>query len=333
MPAEWAPHERTLMAWPCRAELWRRRITQAEDDYAVIAQVIAEFEPVTMLARPSDAERAVERCGPKVEVVEMPLDDSWVRDTGPIYVTGEGRRVAVDFAFNGWGGRYQPYDDDAALVARWCEHTGEARHAVDLVLEGGAIAVDGDGTLLTTEQCLLNPNRNPGLGRDDIESVLSATLGIERVIWLPYGLDDRDTDGHVDTVACFTRPGVVLVQGCDDPTWRDYERSALTRARLVESVDAAGRALEVLDVPVLAVSELDGERFAVPYLNLYVVNGGVIVPVTGHPADDAMLDVIAGAFPGRRVVGVPGVVLAYGGGGPHCITQQVPEPVGGLPWT
>ncbi len=325
MPAEWAAHERTLMAWPCRAELWGQRLHRAEHDYAAVALAISEFEPVTMLARPPDAERAAEACGPKVDVVEVPLDDSWVRDTGPIYVTGDGRRVAVDFTFNAWGNKFEPYADDAALVERWCERTGDERRVVDMVLEGGAIAVDGEGTLLTTEQCLLNPNRNPSMNRAEIEAVLADTLGAETVVWLPYGLDDRDTDGHVDTVACFTKPGTVLLQGCDHPGWRDYDRLAETRRVLAAASGNDGRAIEIVDVPVLPLTEFDGELYAVPYLNGYVVNGGVIVPVTGHPADGEMLAIIAAAFPDRRVVPVPGAILAYGGGGPHCITQQVPQ--------
>lgn len=324
MPAEWAPHERTLIAWPCRAELWGDHLGEAEDDYAAIAQAIAEYEPVTVLARPVDAERAAERCGPKVDLVEVALDDSWVRDTGPLYVTGEGRRVAVDPVFNGWGEKYHPHADDAALVERWCKRTGDARRPLDLVLEGGAITVDGEGTLITTEQCLLHPNRNPTLSRRAIERLLAEGLGATRVVWVPYGLDDRDTDGHVDTVACFSGLATVLVQGCDDPSWRDHDRLAVTRRCLDGAPDVAGRPLQLVDLAVLPVIEVDGEPFAAPYVNLYVANGAVFVPVTDHPADVTMLEVVAGAYPDRRVVPVPGRMLAYGGGGPHCITQQVP---------
>lgn len=324
MPAEWAPHEHTLMAWPCRAELWADHLDEAEHDVATIAVAIAELEPVTMIARPADAERAAARCGPKVDIVELPLDDSWVRDTGPMYVFDGSRRVAVDATFNAWGHKFEPYGDDAALVERWCDRTGDERRPLDLVLEGGAITVDGEGTLLTTESCLLHPNRNPSLSRTEIERRLTHGLGAMRVVWVPSGLDDRDTDGHVDTVACFARPGLVLVQGCDDPRWRDADRVAITRRCIDGALDAAGRRLEVLDVPVLPVVDVDGEQYAVPYLNLYVCNGGVVVPVTSHPADADALAIIGAAFPGRRVIGVPGRILAYGGGGPHCITMQVP---------
>lgn len=326
MPAEWAAHERTLMAWPARAELWDQHLADAEAEYAAVAQAVAEHEPVTVLARPADAERAAKVCGPAVGVEEIPLDDSWVRDTGPVYVTGGGVRRGVVFTFNAWGGKFHPYADDAALAERWLALSGDERIVVDLVAEGGAIAIDGEGTLLTTESCLMNPNRNPTLSRATIEQRLNTALGTTRVVWLPYAIDDRDTDGHVDIVAAFCRPGTVVLQGCDDPQWRDHPRLAMVRRCVDGAADAAGRPLQVVDVPVLPVVEVDGEAFAVPYLNYYVCNGAVVVPVTGHAADADMLAIIGDAYPGREIVGVPARTLAFGGGGPHCITQQVPIP-------
>jgi agmatine deiminase len=256
--------------------------------------------------------------------VGLPLDDSWLRDTGPTWVVAAGRRVALDFRFNGWGGRFAPHDDDDRFPERWCDLAGEERQVVDLVLEGGSIAVDGDGTLVTTEQCLLHPNRNPGHTRADIERVLGEALGVARVIWLPFGLDDRDTDGHVDLVAACVRPGRWLVQGCDDPDDPEHRRLAITRRCLDGALDAAGRSVEVVELPSLPVVEVEGQVLPVPYLNLYQCNGAVIVPVTGHPADDEALAIIADEFRGRDVVPVPARWLAFGGGGPHCTTQQVP---------
>jgi agmatine deiminase len=325
MPHEGARHERTLVAWPCRPELWRGHLEQGRRAVAELARAVARFEPVTVLARPADVEAAAAAtAAPGIEVVGMPLDDSWIRDTGPVYVVGGGRRVGCDFRFNGWGGRFHPHADDDRIPERWCARQGEERRRVDLVLEGGSIAVDGDGTLVTTEQCLLHPNRNPHLTRAAIEARLRRALGAEKVVWLPYALDDRDTDGHVDLVAACVRPGLWLFQGCDDPEDPEHHRLAVSRRCLLEAADAVGRPIEVVDLPTLPYVVVDGERLPAPYANLYLCNRAVVVPVTGHPADDEALDRIAGAFGDRTVVPVPATWLALGGGGPHCVTQQVP---------
>jgi agmatine deiminase len=314
------------VCWPARAEIWGDLRRQAELDHAELVRAVARFEPVTVIARPEDVQRAADLCG-EVQVLAIPIDDSWVRDSGPIVVTGGGRRVARDFRFNAWGEKFHPYDDDARLVDRWAREVGMERRSVDLVLEGGAITVDGAGTLVTTEQCLLHPNRNPRATRRRIEAVLEDALGVREVVWVPYGLElDDDTDGHVDNVAAFIRPGLVLLQGCDDPSEPDHERLAVDRRCLSGHVDARGEPLEVVEIPVLPFAEIGGERRPVPYLNLYQCNGGVLVPVCGHPADDEVLDQLRGVFEGREVVPVPGAVLALGGGGPHCVTQQIPVP-------
>ncbi|HLH65154.1 MAG TPA: agmatine deiminase family protein [Solirubrobacteraceae bacterium] len=323
-PAEWEPHERTLMGWPCRAELWGETIGRARADYARVANAIAAFEPVTMIANPGrDAADARAACTAGVEVVELELDDSWLRDCGPIYVRDDaGRRTAVHFRFNAWGGRFPPWDRDAAVGALIARRLGDPVLDGGIVLEGGSILSDGAGTLLTTEQCLLCPNRNPSLDRDQIEAVLRERLGVERIVWLAHGLvEDRDTDGHVDMVCSLSAPGRALLQAVpeDNP---NFERCQENRERL------RGAGIEVVDVPVLPYAEVAGQRVAVTHLNLYICNGAVIVPVTGAPQDAdgeaQALEIIASEFPGREVIAVPGEVLAYGGGGPHCITQQVP---------
>ncbi|MFN8036634.1 MAG: agmatine deiminase family protein [Acidimicrobiia bacterium] len=326
MPAETAPHERTLIAFPCRESLWRGHLGEGRRAFAGVARAIARFEPVTVLARPDDTDEARALCGETVEVVEFALDDSWVRDTGPVYVTNGAVRRGVDFAFNGWGGKYVPYDTDATIARRWCELAGDARREVPMVLEGGAIAVDGQGTMVTTEQCLLHPNRNPSMTRSEIEAVLADALGVTAIVWIPYGIDDRDTDGHVDNSIAFPEPGMVLLQSCADRHDPEHDRARANRQALDASVDAAGQRLTVVELPELAYVEIDGERLPVPYANLYAVNGAVIVPVTGHPADDGTLEIVAGCYPDREVVPVPGAWVAYGGGGPHCMTQQVPIP-------
>ena len=320
MPAEWAPHERTLMCWPAREAMWRDRYAQAKAEHAAVANAVAAFEPVLMAADPSQAGEARAALSSAVEVVPIPLDDSWARDTGPVFVTGPGSRAGVDFAFNAWGGKFRPYDDDAEFAARVLEHLGEERiDARDLVLEGGSIAVDGEGTLITTEQCLLEEHRNPELAREEIEAELRANLGVERVIWLGLGLvEDDDTDGHVDNICAFIAPGRVVLQTVADEANPNFAPSQENLRRLREA------GLEVVELPWLPY--VDGEQppTVVPYTNFYVCNGGLIVPTRGEETDAEALALLASLFPGREAVAVPGDTLALGGGGVHCITQQVP---------
>ncbi len=326
MPAEWEPHAATLMAWPTRRELWGPAWEAAQAEYAGVANAIAAYEPVVMVVTPEGAASARRRLTRGVELLEAPIDDSWLRDSGPIVVHDErAERVGVHFTFNSWGGRYLPFDRDAAVAGPILEHLGIPRERSAMVLEGGAITVDGDGTLITTEQCLLHPNRNPGMTRGQIEDELRARLGVEAIIWLPYGqADDRDTDGHVDGVAAYVRPGVVLAQTAPDPAHPDHERMRANLDVLHGARDARGRALEVIEVPCFSAAEIQGTELSVPYVNLYIANGAVIVPLGLHPSDDDALAIIAAAFPDRDTIGVPANVIAYGGGGPHCITQQVP---------
>jgi agmatine deiminase len=325
MPAEFAPHERTLMAWPARPSLWEQHYEQAKADYAEIANAIAAFEPVLMVAHPAQAAEARAACSEGVEVGEIPIDDSWMRDSGPVFVLdGAGARAGVDFAFNAWGEKFDPYRDDAEMAARVLAHLGEERiGARDLVLEGGSIASDGAGTLITTEQCLLHPTRNPGLSRDRIERRLQEALGADTVVWLGHGLiEDVDTDGHVDNLCAPIAPGRVLLQTVADeanPNWASTRENA---ARL----EAAG--VEVVELPLLPYVDHDGPPTVVPYTNFYICNGALIVPVTGQATDEEALALLDGLYPGREVVPVPGVTLALGGGGVHCITQQVPAVVG-----
>ncbi|WP_201776939.1 agmatine deiminase family protein [Streptacidiphilus anmyonensis] len=327
MPAEWTEHERCLMAWPTRAELWgEEALEEARREYANVARAIAAFEPVTMVALPGQGGEAAALCGEGVEVVELPIDDSWFRDSGPIFVLGEdGRRAGVDFRFNAWGQKHFPWDTDDKIAGLLLERLGVERVESSMILEGGAITVDGEGTLITTEQCLLNPNRNPGMSQDEIEAELKAKLGVTKVIWLPYGgLLDTETDGHVDGVCAFVAPGKVVVQLPSDPQHPDYERMRVNRAVLEAATDAQGRRLEIIDLPQSAFVDVEGKDTEVGYLNFYIANGGVVVPVADVPEDEGALAVLAAALPGRKVVGVRSRVIAFGGGGVHCITQQVP---------
>jgi agmatine deiminase len=320
MPAEWSPHERTIMCWPARDAIWERRFAQAQADHAEVANAIAAFEPVLMVADPRHADEARRRCGAGVEVVELPLDDSWARDSGPVFVRDGEARAGVQFGFNGWGEKYVPYDDDARFATRVLEVLGEARRdASHFVLEGGSITVDGEGTLITTEQCLLEEHRNPRLSREEIEAELRAQLGAERVVWLGLGLvEDRDTDGHVDNVCAFVAPGRVVLQTVADEANPNFPNCQENLRRLRDA------GLEVVELPWLPYVDGADRPVVVPYTNFYVCNGGLIVPARGEGTDEEALALIASLFPGREAVAVPGETLALGGGGVHCITQQVP---------
>jgi agmatine deiminase len=317
------------MAWPVRAELWGDTLAEAKDEYAAVARAIAAFEPVLMVVPPGSAAEVRDVCGAGVETLELGLDDSWMRDSGPIFVTAtDGRRAGVDFRFNGWGEKFVPYDRDDAMNRALLAWLRIDRLEADLVLEGGSISVDGEGTLIATEQCLLHPSRNPSLSRADIEERLRRHLGIERVIWIAHGLlEDHDTDGHVDNVAQFVRPGVVLAQTVENAADPNHEPMAENLERLRAATDARGRRLEVIEVDLLPRTTVRGSTGVVPYVNLYVADGVVVVPTCGDDPDrDAeVLGRLRSLYAPREVVGVPARALAEGGGGVHCITQQVPS--------
>ena len=327
MPAEFAPHQATWMSWPTERSLWAGHLDAARDDWAATARTVAAFEPVVMVCNPGEAADVWRRCGENVEALEMPIDDAWLRDNGPIFVTNaKGEIALVHFGFNSWGEKYLPYDKDARLPELLASHFGVRRYRAPFVLEGGSFFVDGEGTVLTTEQCLLHQNRNPSMSREEIEEGLRSFLGADEVIWLPHGLvEDRDTDGHIDGLAQFVRPGAVMLSvaaGNDDPNTPrfDEDRGILQGAR-----DARDRSFEVLDGPVNGWAELEGiGPIVIPYMNHYLANGAVIVPVGDIPEDEPALELLAKAYPDREVVGVPGALISFGGGGPHCITQQVP---------
>jgi agmatine deiminase len=322
MPAEWAPHQATLMQWPTitRMSLWGELFDRAKMDFASVANAVAAFEPVVMVTDPPQASEARAMCNDGVEILPIPIDDSWVRDNGPIFVTDAHGGVAlVHFRFNSWGKKYLPFDRDADVPKQVASHMGMRRYAAPMVLEGGSFFVDGEGTLLTTERCLLHPNRNPNMTREQIERTLGDYLGVEHVIWLGRGHPlDRDTDGHVDAIAQYLRPGVILLDAPGDPADPNHAASQDNLARLRAAHDAAGRPIEVVAFEAGTPSDT-------AYMNHYLANGAVIVPADGKPSDDAALGQLRDAYPDREIVTVPGATLLEGGGGPHCITQQIPS--------
>lgn len=324
MPPEWHRHRRTWMMWPTRGEIWPD-IDAVRRAYAEVARTIRRFEPVAMAANADDVAEAAALLGPGIDVVAIPVDDSWARDAGPCFlVDGRGNRAGAAFRFNAWGGKYQPHDRDAAFAAAVLEREGLEVFVSDLVAEGGGVSVDGEGTILTTETCFPNANRNPGWSREAISEELKRMLGGSHVVWLPGNAGEVETDGHVDCVAVFARPGVVLVEEAGEPgsehdrIMRENHR-ALSLAR-----DAKGRPFEPVKVPEAADAEGRGERFCRSCVNSYLVNGGIVVPAYGTPADAVVRDIFERVFPDRKVAQVAVSAIAEGGGGIHCITQQEP---------
>ena len=286
MPAEWEPHERCWMAWPTFVELWGEKLVAAQAGYAGVAKAIARFEPVTMLVPPHALATARKSCGPSVDVLEIDLDDSWTRDSGPNFVKkANGGLAASIFHFNAWGGKYERFRKDAALGHRLAEHLGIRTFSSPLFMEGGGINVDGEGTLLTTEQCVLNANRNPGITKAEAEQEFLHALGVEKVIWLAGDPDDQETDGHVDGIACFVRPGVVMVEVCPDEDSHRYAPLNENLEILRDATDAKGRPLEVITVNEAHEAQSDGRLFCRSYINFYLANGAVIVPGYGIERD------------------------------------------------
>ena len=320
MPAEFARHSRTVICWPARPEIYGSRLPEAQTAHVALANTISGYEPVTMIANPQDLSAARKACAENVDVVALEIDDAWFRDSGPNYVIENRELIATCWTFNGWGEKFVPFDKDATIATRWAAHAGHKTRKIDMVLEGGSLNVDGAGTLITTEQCLLHPNRNPKLSRDQIAERLCLELGQQRVVWLPFGLAlDDDTDGHVDNVAAFIGEKIVIMQGCDDKNEADFSRCATN----ISVAKDAG--LTVHEIPVLPYVVTDSVRAAVPYLNFYICNDAVIVPVCGHDADSEMLALLGEFIPDRDIIGLEiGEILSRGGGGIHCVTQQIP---------
>jgi agmatine deiminase len=329
MPAEWAPHARTWMCWPCRMEPWGgpEGLLRAKQAYARVARAISSFEPVVMAARPQEVCEAKLASAGKVELFETPLDDSWSRDIGPTFLLGdENARAGVQWRFNGWGNKYHPVDQDAGFATRVLKHQDVRVYCAPLVCEGGAIHVDGEGTLITTEQCLLNANRNPDLTQADVEEALALFTGARRILWLGEGFSDDETDGHVDNIACFAGPGRVLVGIPSARSHPDHPPAIEAVRRLRSAHDAAGRAIEVVEIvqPRKERQDWRGRPLAASYVNFYLPSGGIVMPAFNDPNDEKARAVLADCFPGRDILQIDALDIVQGGGGIHCITQQEP---------
>jgi agmatine deiminase len=335
MPPEWAPHERTWMAWPTRNPTFAgpRELADAREAWAAVARAVRRFEPVTVLADPADAPGARAALGPSIAVAEAPLDDAWMRDTGPTFLTRPGEHgaqlAAVDWVFNGWGAQpWARWERDAHVGAHVAARAGARTYGSPLVNEGGGIHVDGEGTVLLTETVQLGPERNPGWTHERVETEIHARLGTSKAIWLPRGLSadygQFGTRGHVDLVAAFAGPGLVVAHTQPDPAHPDHEPCREMVKLLRGSTDARGRGLEVVELPAPAITELDGEPVDYSYVNHYLCNGGIVLCSFGDPADERAADVLGRLFPRREVVPVEARRLFAAGGGIHCVSQQQP---------
>lgn len=349
MPAEWHPHSGCWMVWPERPDNWRLGARPAQKAYAEVAEAINESEPVTMAVSDRQFEHARSMLSPSIRVVETETDDAWMRDMGPTFVIdGKGAVRGVDWRFTAWGGLegglYFPWHEDDVAAQKVLEIERADRYRAPIVLEGGSIHVDGEGTVLTTEECLLNHNRNPELTKADIEHHLFEYLGARKIIWLPRGVYKDETSGHVDNMACFVRPGVVLLDWCEDESDPQGAISREALDRLENSTDAAGRPIEVVKIPspgplfmtaeeAKGVDEVEGtfprragDRLAGSYVNYYLGNAVVVFPKLDPDCDAAAEEVLGECFPDRKIVGVDAREILLGGGNIHCITQQVPSP-------
>lgn len=348
MPAEFERHSGCWMLWPERPDNWRDGAKPAQAAYAAVAAAIAAAEPVTVGVSAAQFQNARARLPPEVRLLELTSNDAWVRDSGPTFlVDAKGRRRGVDWTFNAWGGLngglYFPWDRDDEVAQKVLEAEGVDRYRAPFVLEGGAIHVDGQGTCLTTEECLLNPNRNPHLSREEVEENLRRYLGVTQIIWLGQGVYLDETDGHIDELACFTSPGHVALTWTDDRSDPQYAISKDALERLKAARDARGRRLQVhkihqpgplfmtaaeaagIDIRAGTRPRRAGDRLAASYINFYVANGCVVMPLYDKRRDAAALRTLKKLFPSRRVVGVETREIILGGGNIHCITQQVPR--------
>lgn len=349
MPGEFEPHRGTYIIWPERPDNWRNGAKPAQRVFTQVANTIGKYEPVTVIVSDSQYQNARHMLNDYVRVVEMSNDDSWVRDCGATFVVNDqGELRGIDWSFNAWGGLvdglYFPWDKDDRIASKMCELEGANRYRLDdFVLEGGSIHVDGEGTLMVTEECLLSAGRNPQLTKEEIEKVLCEYLNVEKVLWIKEGIYNDETNGHVDNMCNFVRPGVVALAWTDDENDPQYKRSHEAYEYLSNEVDAKGRKLEIHKIltptPVLITKEEsegvdavdgtlpreEGDRLAASYVNYYTGNGFVAVPVFGDPHDELAIKQLQELYPDRVIEPIYAREILLGGGNIHCITQQVPE--------
>ena len=323
MPPEWAPHQRMFIEWPVPDPVWAQNIGSAREAFADVARAIARFEPVTVIVNPGEEESARILCGNDIDIITIPHDDCWVRDNGCTFVLDEEKNAlaGIHWGFNAWGGKYPNSKLDAQVPSHLLNRLGIPEYAAPIILEGGSIHTNGKDTILTTAECLLNPNRNPALSREEITQCLCSTLGVSRVIYIPNGLDGDETDGHVDNIACFLDENTVLIPSTDDTSDANYDRLAAAKRTVLE----AGLTVRSIVQPPLTLEY--GQPLTVSYINFVFVNGGIVMPGFGGELsayDKEAKAQLSTLFPDREIVQVMTRGIIRGGGNIHCITQQMP---------
>lgn len=328
MPGPGHPHLRTWMAWPHRSDLLEDDLPDTQRAYAEVARAISRFEPVIMVVHPAHVASARKLLDPKVDVVAMPIDDAWIRDSGPTFlISDDGRLGGVSWRFNAWGGKHEPWQADDELAPRVLAYAGAQMAESFLVCEGGSLTTDGDGTLICTETSILNPNRNPGVSKGWAEIELKRMLGVEKVVWLPGDPLDSETDGHIDGMCCFIGPGKVLFEVNPDPYDPHGRILADNLFALKAQTTARGREFEVLPIEEAVDAKATSDIFCRSYINFYIANGGIVLPSYGMSSDERALDSIRTAFPDAVIEQVDVNAIAPGGGSIHCITQEQPLPL------
>ena len=334
MPAEWEKHECCWMQWPHDNQdfdgygsvpTWSHfDIEKGRIAWANVASKISEFEKVKMIVHPNNIQNARKNLDPKVEIVEFINDDGWARDSGAMFLLNSKKKLGgVDWEFNGWG-KFSPYDSDNKIARFMIEHSSATYFKSDMILEGGSIHTDGDGTLITTEQCLLNKNRNPELSKEQIEGNLKNYLGVNKIIWLKNGTDEG-TDGHVDNMACFVGPGKILALSCSDKQDTFYDKINENLEILKTSVDSKGRVLEIIELEMPYKRLIPNDDEPSSYINFYIANKGIVMPsFDDEKADNNAQKIIQETFSDRKVIAINGIDISMGGGNVHCITQQQP---------
>lgn len=334
MPAEWVEHERTFISWPVQASMvYPKQYAQVCDAYAEIITAIAEFEPVTVIVNKVDEEVVKAKLNQShnftVDTLVVEHNDAWLRDNGPTFVTTvDGKIAGINWGFNAWGEKYSPWDLDNDVAGKILSHYNIEQFDAPLVLEGGSIHTDGEGTLLTTRECLLHVNRNPELSEEQISEYMKQYVNIDEVIWLNRGVNGDETDGHVDNIACFAAPGKVIIQTCHDEADDNYAITQENLAILQQAVDAKGRKIEIVEIEQPPAVYYEDSRLTLSYLNFYFVNGGIILPIFGGTAaqtDAKAIETLAACFPDKKIRTINGMGIIREGGNVHCTTQQMPK--------
>ena len=319
-PAEWVKHTKAWMLWPARVDMWSN-IDKAYDVYANIANTIVKYEPLTMIVHPSQVDDARKYLSADIQILAHVIDDSWARDVMPIFCLEDGKLCAKNFEFNCWGNKFTPYDADQKIKHTITDQNGWNSQKIDMILEGGSIHSNGAGVLLTTQECLLNLNRNPNLSKSEIEIKLKEILNLQRVLWLPYGVaNDIDTDGHIDNIACFVDEKTIVIQSCYDECDDNFARHKAN----IEYLNEFASNFEIIEIPQPQAQYFENERLALSYINFYIANGAIIMPEFNDANDNEAYKIIQKCFTDRVVEQINILDLAAGGGGIHCITMQQP---------